>query len=118
VRPNGSATRHRKRIGETCMTIQQKRMIELSDILAFQLICKECGVSLSIPVSSNLKNERPSKCPSCDEVWMTPVTGSIRKLLDLKEVLISLKSSIGNGSADRFNLMIEISSDPVSTAKD
>lgn len=101
------------------MTHQQKRMLEISDLMAFCLTCKECGVSLSIPASANLKTERPAKCPSCDEVWMTPSTGSMARLLEFKEALMKLKASIGNfGEKDGFSVMIEIASDPVSTSKD
>lgn len=97
------------------MTSQQKRTIELSDITAFCFTCKQCGVSLSIPASATLKHERPAKCPSCDEQWMIPATGSIRKFVDFKEALTKLRESIGEN--DRFTLAIEIASDPVSTSK-
>jgi hypothetical protein len=53
-------------------------MLELLDIVAFCFTCKGCGISLSIPASANLKNGKLEKCPFCDDVWMTPLTGSIR----------------------------------------
>ena len=98
------------------MTTHQKRMIELSDIVSFCFTCVKCGSSLSIPGSACLEPHRPSKCPSCDEVWMTPSTGSIRKFLELREALKNLSESVGEN--DKFTLAIEISSDPVSTSKD
>jgi predicted Zn-ribbon and HTH transcriptional regulator len=116
VRLSGNAIKHRKRKGEA-MTSQQKRMIEFSDLVAFCFTCKECGVSLSIPASANLKNERPSKCPSCDEVWMTPSTGSVARFLEFKEALLKLRVSIENDKTNGFILAIEISPDPISTAK-
>jgi len=91
-------------------------MIEFSDLVAFCFTCKECGVSLSIPASATLKNERPAKCPSCDEVWMTPATGSVARFLEFKESLLKLRDSIENGKTNGFILTIELSSDPVSTA--
>ena len=99
------------------MTSQQKRMIELSDLVAFCVTCKGCGVSLSIPALASVKDKRLERCPSCDDIWMTPITGSVRKFVDFKNALTSLRSSIEGGKADGFSLTLEIASDPVSTAK-
>ncbi len=98
------------------MMYQQKRMLELSDLISFCFTCKGCGISLSIPASANLKSGRLEKCPSCDDVWMTPVTGSVRKFLDFKQAFNSLTSSFEGGKVDGFTLTLEIASDPVSTA--
>src|ERR1035438_7519634 len=35
------------------MTVQIKRFIELSDILALRFTCKNCGVTLSFPIEDN-----------------------------------------------------------------
>jgi hypothetical protein len=98
------------------MTSQQKRTIEISDLVAFCFTCKQCGVSLSIPISATLKNDRPSRCPSCDEQWATYPLGSVGRFLELKFALMKLSESIGE--SDRFTFSIEIASDPASTAKD
>ena len=91
-------------------------MIEFSDLVAFCFTCKECGVSLSIPAPATLKSDRPAKCPSCDEVWMTPATGSVARFLEFKEALLKLRASIENGKTNGFTLAIEIACDPVSIA--
>lgn len=98
------------------MTIQQKRMIELLDILAFCFTCKKCGSSLSIPVASELQEDKPSGCPACNERWKASNVDSIARFAEFKFSLKKLNESLGQ--YDGFTLTLEISSDPVSTAKD
>ena len=98
------------------MTHQQKRMIELSDILAFCFTCKKCGTFLSIPAASELQEDRPTRCPSCNEQWKASTMDSIARFSEFKFALKKLSESVGE--YDRFTFAIEISPDPVSTAKD
>jgi uncharacterized paraquat-inducible protein A len=97
------------------MTSQQKRTIELSDLKAFCFTCKKCGAMLSIPVTSELEENRPARCPACNEQWKVSNVDSISRLAALKFDLMKLSESLGE--YDRFTLAIEISPDPVSSAK-
>jgi hypothetical protein len=57
------------------MTVQIKRFIELSDILALRFTCKNCGVTLSFPIEDNklkrdnLNNQFLDVCPGCRHAW-------------------------------------------------
>lgn len=119
VRPNGRKITCKKdgREGENLqMTSQQKRMIELSDLVAFCFTCKKCGTCLSIPVASELQEDKPNRCPSCNEQWKASNMDSIARFAEFKFSLNKLSESIGE--YDRFTLMLEIASDPSSTEKD
>lgn len=98
------------------MTSQQKRTIELSDLIAFCFACKKCGTSLSIPVASELQEDRPNRCPSCNEQWKASNVDSIARFSEFKFALKKLNESLGE--YDRFTFSIEIASAPVSTSKD
>ena len=96
------------------MTIQQKRTIEISDILAFCFTCKHCKVSMSIPAFSRLATGKPYDCPSCHREWSTS-DGPIAHFSAFKNALDIFSESIR--ASDGFTLAIEISPDPVSTAR-
>lgn len=58
------------------MTIQTKHFIELSDLLALRLVCKECGATLTLLLSDEklaTGENRPqmflSDCPVCHHNW-------------------------------------------------
>jgi Zn-finger nucleic acid-binding protein len=100
------------------MTYQQKKSLEISDIKAFCFICKECGVSLSIPTTASLKSGRLEACPTCDEPWLNSSTGNIKALMAFKDALATLAFAVGDGSKSRFTFSLEIASDPSLTGKD
>lgn len=54
------------------MTTQTKKLINLSDILAFNFACKGCGTSLSISPKEYLGSRRGGvlgECPVCGRHW-------------------------------------------------
>lgn len=56
------------------MTIQTKRFIELTDILALRFTCKHCGATLSLSITDDkLMREQPTmflgNCPGCQRPW-------------------------------------------------
>jgi hypothetical protein len=56
------------------MTVQTKHFIELTDLLALRFTCKECGSTLSLPLSDTKlikpQNKRfLDECPSCQCAW-------------------------------------------------
>ncbi|HUK46067.1 MAG TPA: hypothetical protein VLW06_00680, partial [Terriglobales bacterium] len=53
------------------MTSQNKKFVELSDILALRLECKrgKCRTSITIPFAQNLMGKEVRTCPSCGEPW-------------------------------------------------
>ena len=58
------------------MTIQTKHFIELTDIVALRLVCKNCGTTLSVLLSDaklttgeNSPNMFLGNCPSCHHSW-------------------------------------------------
>src|ERR1035438_6338119 len=67
------------------MTVQTKRFIDVTDILAIRFTCKTCGATMSLPITdSKLTNGAPAstllnECPSCHERWaylMSPDGGT------------------------------------------
>jgi hypothetical protein len=101
--------------------------MELSDILAFTLTCKACGLSVSVPTAERqargmLKENRLDKCPACDEAWLTSPNGTTLTLSfdqmrsSLETMTLAMKErALSKGG---FTLALEISSDPASSATD
>ena len=104
------------------MTSEIQKFIELSDILALKLECKHCESSLAIPSSRDMARREDigklSSCPVCQRPWATLAGTTYEPLIakfvsSLNEIRKAFKDApIG------FILTLEISSDPVSVAKD
>jgi hypothetical protein len=104
------------------MTSQTQKFIELSDILALKLECKHCESVLAIPSSRDMARREDvgklSICPVCQRPWAT-LGGATYEPLIAK--FVSALNEMRNAFKDApigFTLTLEISSDPVSTAKD
>ena len=66
------------------MTVQTKRFIDVTDILAIRFTCKGCGTTMVLPITdSKLTSDRLmgtflNECPSCHDRWaylMSPAGG-------------------------------------------
>jgi predicted RNA-binding Zn-ribbon protein involved in translation (DUF1610 family) len=101
------------------MTEHQKRSIEISDILAFCFTCNQCGSSLSIPVSGDMKRGKLYTCPNCDTAWLSQNEDAVIALANLTKYLSSLGSIVRTWAnrPEGFRFSFEIASDPVSTGK-
>ncbi|MDE2103736.1 MAG: hypothetical protein KGL39_41245 [Patescibacteria group bacterium] len=52
------------------MTMRAQHYIEVSDILAIRLECKNCGASVSFPIAKDLRFEALNACPNCSAPWL------------------------------------------------
>ena len=76
------------------MTSQHRLLIEPSDIQVIELVCKECGASVSLK-PSDLRHFVGDKCPNCNQDWFengskikqmtNALFGAIRTLADMQE---------------------------------
>ena len=95
------------------MTHQHKRLIELSDIKSFNFVCKQCGVSLSVPVAGEMKRGKLYTCPHCDSPWLDRNDTAISAIADLKKSMAAMISVL-QGWANRpegFQFALEIEGD-------
>ena len=103
------------------MTSQSKYLIELSDLLAFTFTCKQCGVSVSVPIAGDTKANRLDKCPTCDEPWLTiPNVNTLSLTFEkLQWTLKTMAQAMKEREESKcgFTLALEISA-PVSSATD
>ena len=97
------------------MTSQTKHYIEASDILSVRCDCKECGASLSLPLTVNLA-ESLFKCPNCKKPWVRFEGGTHEFVINALAENIGKLKELLPGAA--FKIHFEISSDPASTGKD
>lgn len=98
------------------MTSQTKLYIEMTDMLALRCDCKECGASLSIPLTNTAGNSLLA-CPKCRKAWARQEGNNTYELAlnDFGQKVQELKlltPMIG------FKLFIEIVSDRASSGKD
>jgi hypothetical protein len=81
------------------MTVQQKRLMELSDFAAIALSCKECGTTVSIPMNRAGRFDRLRHCPTCHEDWLvSPVMAA--KFESFVNSLASLCAAIDQRDAE------------------
>jgi hypothetical protein len=62
------------------MTNQTKQFIEMSDILAVRLECKDCGSSLLVALGKTVRP--PYVCPNCNVPWWDDPDSPALKALD------------------------------------
>ena len=70
------------------MTIQTKQYIDLSDVVAFRFDCKQCGATLSLPLSDPRQKLALQHCPNCKTAW-TMTTG-----LDYNQLISDFRESL------------------------
>jgi hypothetical protein len=109
--------------GDISMTIQTKRFIDLTDILAVRFTCKNCGATMSLPITdSKLTNGAPAstllnECPSCHERWaylMSPAGGKnyAAAVIEATAALNRLRNLLhGDVAPLGFTLSVEIAPD-------
>lgn len=94
------------------MTSQTKYLIEFSDVLAFAFRCKECGITVSVPITGNVKANKFEKCPSCDEPWLVNNEDTLASTFnELRSHLRGMGENMKRRDAAKggFSLAIEIS---------
>jgi hypothetical protein len=104
------------------MTSQTRKFIELSDILSLELKCKGCGSTITIPFSRDMSNRdsagKLSFCPICQRTWANSQGATCAPhLVRFSTALGDLREAFTD-SGIGFTLTFEISSAPVSSAKD
>jgi|SRR5579872_1749796 len=97
------------------MTSQTKKFIELSDIIALRLECKnqECKATL-ITSARDFRKGTLNACPVCKEPWAIVNGGSCELAVsDFMQAFHKLESMLcaGNFPAG-FSLMLEIKEEP------
>jgi hypothetical protein len=96
------------------MTSQTKHYIEVSDILSVRCDCKHCGASLSLPLSRDV-GKSLLVCPQCNKGWAR-LDNSTEETL-ISEFALKVEKLVSSLPRLGFNLLLEIASDPASTAK-
>lgn len=71
------------------MTIDERLVFDLADVLAVQVECRKCGAAVSYPPSG--WNAKAQTCPNCNQTWwddrgmefqeVEKLAGAIRALL-------------------------------------
>lgn len=85
------------------MTIEERTVIELIDILCFEFECRQCHAKLSVPLSGS--NEVPLRCPQCkSEQWLVP---NSRDYTDL-QFMLNMLHAYRKGEKRPFALRLEI----------
>lgn len=90
------------------MTVENKMLIELSDVIAVEYMCKKCDTRLVM--TPERWGHLPSNCPHCNEIenWFPRQDTSIR------EMTLTLLSAISrlNEAKERmtFSLRLEVKS--------
>ncbi len=101
------------------MTSQSKRFIELTDILALNFVCKDCGAAISVSPKEYLRRKRNgtiSDCPICGHSWAQVNNASCELTVEqfvqaLEKLAFTLGTQDGAFPAG-FSLILEISADP------
>jgi hypothetical protein len=52
------------------MTLEQRYVADVNDIIAIRLTCNKCTASINIPFSQ--RDYLPESCPYCRESWFIP----------------------------------------------
>jgi hypothetical protein len=114
------------------MTIQTKRFIDITDILAIRFTCKLCGAAMSLPVTDSklMGEQRPpstflNECPSCHERWaylMSPAGGKnyAAVVIETTAALNRLRALLHGEIAPQlgFTLSMEVVPDVATKEKD
>lgn len=86
------------------MTVENRRFVELIDILAVQFECKQCGARLSCPIRK--WKQMKFGCPNCNAPWVTE--GSI-DYRTLESLLANLKLLAEHQSTEgKFTFRLEL----------
>jgi hypothetical protein len=84
------------------MTGQTKHFIEVTDIIALRLLCKECHAELSVPIDKNIRVKSLRACPNCNAPWTWREESSIEPIVQkVVDAINGLGAAIG---PDRFPL--------------
>ena len=60
------------------MTINKRHTITLDEIIAFELTCKNCSITSTIPVGN--KMELTGECPHCKAHWLFGISKALEHL--------------------------------------
>jgi Zn-finger nucleic acid-binding protein len=60
------------------VTIKKRHTITLDEIVAFELTCKKCLISSTIPVGSDVKIS--GECPHCKASWLSLISKAFEQL--------------------------------------
>ena len=100
------------------MTTQTKQFIELTDIVAFRFNCKNCGSTLSLPVSDERTRLVLDLCPNCKTQWaMTHGIAPDQFILGFREALKRIQATMVKDSKLEFTMMLEIAPEAEPPAK-
>jgi hypothetical protein len=101
------------------MTSQSKRFIELTDILALNFVCKDCGAAISVSPKEYLHRKQHgtiSDCPICRRSWAQVDNASCELTVEhFVQALEKLAFTLGTQDCAfpaGFSLTLEVSTDP------
>jgi Zn finger protein HypA/HybF involved in hydrogenase expression len=100
------------------MTSQTKKFIEISDVKAVQMKCKDCGAVLTLPIEKAINVSRLFVCPHCQRPWVRLPQGATAELA-VKECIDAIRTmaDILNGQQfDGFSLTLEIANEEKNAA--
>jgi hypothetical protein len=95
------------------MTTQIRRLIELTDLLAFELRCRQCSTTMAFPLEKIPGDGKLRNCPNCHADWLASPSIA-EKLTDALANLARLRAALEERKADPlgFGLHIEIRDTP------
>lgn len=95
------------------MTVQRRRLIELRDILAIELRCRDCGTTLGMPPGKVPSVDRMAQCPNCREDWLDKQLAE--KFAAALEALAALRRDLEarKEAPHGVDLHLEVSDDPI-----
>ena len=95
------------------MTIQTKNYIDLADITTFRFDCKNCGATLSFPVSDTRAKLALDQCPNCRATWaLRPGLSHSEIILQFRDVLKRLQTIMGEDYPDPLNFTMKLEVNP------
>jgi uncharacterized Zn finger protein len=87
------------------MTTELRTTIEVSDILAIELMCRKCGGKQSVPLTHWLVSS--VRCGNCGAVWPIQSVDEHKRLMQLASSLAE-SSKINNAPDLPFEVRLEL----------
>lgn len=96
------------------MTVQHRRLIELSDIAAIELRCKACGTTLGFRLGQLPDIRKLASCPNCRREWFADKDSLAEQFEDAMAAVAKLRDSIQDREQrpEGFSLAVEVADDP------
>ena len=83
------------------MTIDDRLIFDLADLLAIQFECRKCQTTVNYPPPR--WNPKPLQCPNCARSWWGDNTGDLKTIEDLAGAIRAL---LGNAERAEFRIRL------------